>query len=584
MAVEELVSAGYVFGFLMLVGCVVADVSRVLARVDRVRGGGLFVLAGLGGLAIVCAGGLLVPGGWRFLAAWLAAGLLAGRALGGSARGCLVASLAGLLALLGVGSGFVGVDPRGGWLLSVGVPLCLGLALLLAGFGCGLLCCRGLEGLRGAVGMVARAGCFVAGGAVFSLLVLYVAGSTVYRGLVPGGGLLYSSLLGVLGLGLYSPASLPLALLLLVVCWASPFMGLAPGLLSGWSLAVLGPFLACGLVLWCLRGHVLGAGGGCLAAAVLGVAGCWEPLLACLAPVAGFAGRVGARGVPLLVVGLLLLYALYGWVPVRVEACLGVEGLGGWGRPPVAAAGAPAAHSLFMFYPAIVDLGFARALALDLANVSGTVNKTLYYRLFGELVYLHEAARKRGLLVNVSGPAGGGGVYLPGTRSLPRLRVCGGGVCGLLDTGWLMLCEPPSDVLLRFSGGWLCVGLDCMVLNSSWVNVSDAWRVVYGFLASGGLGNHSLLHLVYYALNHAYCVLRKASNATVDRLPFDVAVAFIAYALNASDGCVHARLTGYRLPGGLAVVYGLALACPVAGLVCPLELRRRGGGRGVGGV
>ena len=550
--VYQIAQSAVVYSLFVMLALFFVDLGRLLAGGKSAVRSQLAFLAFLGG--IVGFAGVFV-GRWEFIVSGIIVGFLFARWFGGDLRGAVIADLVALLSIFGVYSGGVRFDPRVG-LLSWLFTLLMGLLLLVCSIGVGFV-------VLGRFRRYARVFVVVAGLLAATSIILlsyYVTSFTVYRGLLPPG-LLSSSLLGLLVLSCFGVASLPAMFGLGVLAWAAPYIGLALVLQGSWNLAVLMPFI--GMMVVLLYGFKVFERSRLYIGSLLvfGVAVIGFVDLALLVVTPFLAGVIvrGRAFALLALLGMCLVYSYVGWTLASYSECLNVVGVEGWASPPVAAAGAAVAHSYFLFYPSIVDPVFARSLALSLANVSGTVNATLFSYIFSVLMYLHNLTASKNLLpehVEVKGM-----LVLPGTADygLPRFELKDG-VQAVLDTSVLPLCSPSVTRLVRVSSGWLVDGVDYLVANVTHVDLQSVWNAVYGYLSRGTLGNKSLQLLIYFALNNAYCDLlntttniNMTANVEVQKMPFEVAVAYIAHALNATETCVETEMKVYRLVGGVAV-------------------------------
>jgi len=549
--VYQIAQSAVVYSLFVMLALLFADLGRLLAGGKRASRSQLAFLAFLG--SVVGFAGVLV-GRWEFAILGIVVGFLFARWFGGSLEGAVVADLVALISIFGVFGGGVSFDPRMGF-LSYLLTFLMSLILFVCSIGIGFAMLgkfRGYARTSVVVGLLAAIS--------MALLSYYIVGSTVYRGLLPPS-LLSSSLLGLLVLSCFGVAGLPAMFGLSVLAWAAPYIGLAVVMQGVWNLAVAMPLI--GVVIVLLYSFKVFEKSrlyiGSLLIFGVAVAGFVDPVLLALIPfIAGIIvrGRIFAL---LALLSISLTYSYIGWTIVSYNDCLNIVGVRGWANPPVAAAGAAVAHSYFLFYPSIVDPVFARSLALSLANISGNVNVTLFSYIFGALMYLHNLTASKNLLperVEVKGA-----LKLPGTEDygLPIFELRDS-VRALLDSSLLPLCSPPAARLVRVDGGWIVDGVDYLVANVMHVDLQSVWKAVYGYLSSGALGNRSLQLLVYFALNNAYCdLLNQTANMNmtvsveVHKMPFEIAVAYMAYALNSTTTCVEAEMRAYRLAGGVIV-------------------------------
>lgn len=550
--VYQIAQSAVVYSLFVMLALLFADLGRLLAGGKRASRSQLAFLAFLG--SVVGFAGVLV-GRWEFAILGIVAGFLFARWFGGSLEGAVVADLAALTSIFGVFGGGVSFDPRMGF-LSYLLTLLMSLILFVCSIGIGFIVLGKFKGY-------ARTSVVVVGllAAISTVLLsYYIVSSTVYRGLLPPS-LLSGSLLGLLVLSCFGVAGLPTMFGLGVFAWMAPYIGLAVVMQGVWNLAVIMPLVGVAIVL--LYGFRVFEKSrlyiGSLLTFCVAVVGFVDPVLLALIPfIAGIIVR-GRVFVLLALLSISLAYSYIGWTIASYNDCLNVVGVRGWANPPVAAASAAVAHSYFLFYPSIVDPVFARSLALSLANVSGNVNVTLFSYIFGALMYLHNLTASKNLLperVEVKGA-----LKLPGTEDygLPIFELRDS-VRALLDSSLLPLCSPPAARLVRVDGGWIVDGVDYLVANVMYVDLQSVWKAVYGYLSSGALGNRSLQLLVYFALNNAYCdLLNQTANMNmtvgveVHKMPFEIAVAYMAYALNSTTTCVEAEMRAYRLAGGVIV-------------------------------
>ena len=576
--VYQVAQSAMVYSLFIILALFFVDLGRLLAGEKKAPRSQLAFLGFLGGVVGLVG---VFMGRWEFIVSGIVAGFLFARWLGGDLRGAVVADIVALLSILGVYGGGVRFDPRMGF-LSWLFTLLMGLVLFACSTGVGLVVLDKFKGYARA--FVVFAGLLAA--ISIMLLSYYVTSSTVYRGLLPPG-LLSSLLLGFLVLSCFGTVALSTMFGLGVLAWEAPYMGLAVVVQGSWNLAVLVPFIGMVVVLLysfkVFRGSRLYIGS--LLVFGVAVAGFVDPALLVLIPLlAGVVVRGRIFGL-LALLGVCLVYSYVGWTTASYSVCFDVVGVEDWASPPVAAAGVAVAHSYFLFYPSIVDPVFARSLALSLANVSGSINVTLFSYIFNVLMYLHNLTVSKKLLpehVEAKGM-----LKLPGTADykLPRFELKDG-IRAVLDTSVLPLCSPPAARLVRVGGGWLVDGVDYLVASATYVDLQSAWDAVYGYLSRGALGNKSLQLLVYFALNNAYCDLLNrttAVNATagakVEKMPFEVAATYILHALNTTETCVETELRVYRLAGGVAVfmLYAvLLLLLPLLGVLGRAEVERGG--------